>query len=137
MANRFPFSATHSSPFSCQDSPGSIDWHSLHCSTTSLTTSIVTSGFTFLTRNKVFSFPKWCMLCRSFRSSPKQHTRTMSFFYFNQAFFTLVSVSALFFCNKTSKMVTFSPNSLIKSPSTPGQQLINISATLLVLIQHF
>ena len=134
MVSHFQFSATCSSPISCLDGAGSMDWHSLLCSTISLTAFIVMFRFTFLTRNKVFAFPKWCMLCRSFRSSPMQHTRAVFFFSFNQAFFTLVRISALFFCNETSMTVTFSPNSLIKSPSAPSRCLINISATPLVLI---
>ena len=84
---------------------GSMDWHSLHCSTTSLTTSIVMFGFTFLTRYKVLSFPKWCILCRSFKSSPRQHTGAVSFFSCSQALFTLVSMSALIFCDRTNVAV--------------------------------
>ena len=125
MTSHFQFSAT------CLDSARSMDWHSLHYSTTSLTASIMMFGFTFLTRYKVLSFPKWCILCRSLRSSLTQHTRAMSFFYCSQAHFSLISMSTLFFCNGTNLTVIFGPNFLIKSPSG---LLISISAASFVLM---
>ena len=125
-----PIFATCSSPFSCLDSAGSVDWHSLYCSTTSLAASIVMFGSTFLARYKVLSFTK----CRSFWSSLTQYTRAMSVFSCSQAFFTLVCMSALFFCDGTNVTVIFSPNSLIKSPSAPSWHLISISAAPFVLI---
>ena len=134
MASRCKFSATCSSPFLGQGGEESMDWHFLHWSTTSLTTSIVMFGFTFLTRYKVLSFPKWCILCRAFRSSPTQHTRAMSFFSCSQAFFTLVCMSALFFCDGTNVIVISSPNFLIKTPSASSWCLISILAASFVLI---
>ena len=134
IASHFQFFDTCSFPFSYLDSAGSMDWYSVHCSLTSLTASIVMFGFTFFTRYKILSFLKWCTLCRSLRSSPTQHTRVVSFFSCSQAFFTLVSMSTLFFWDGTNVMVIFSPNSQIKSQSTPSRHLISISAAPFVLI---
>ena len=116
MASSFQFSVTCSSPFSCLDGAASVDWHSLHGSTTSLTASIVMFEFPFPCQIQSFSFPKWYILCWSF---PTQHIGAVSFFC-SQAFFALASISTLLFCYGTNMMVIFSPNSLIKSPSVPS-----------------
>ena len=73
-------------------------------------------------------------LPRSFKSSPTQHTTAVSFFSCSQEFFTLVSMSDLFFYDETNVTVIFSVNSLIKSLSAPSRCLISISAAPFVLI---